>query len=160
MLLMHTCPKSAHRPRPTFEAELGPGKLSMTVGHFSDISENTFSESKWDVICGDMIIVQTTQVVRSASLWYVKRGTDAYQWVEVAYWSLNGAAPINKRPCFLPPGRDADYAAAPIMHNWNLAYQPRIISGANIEGFSDRWMDLFASAAEGKLSPPGRLPED
>jgi len=134
------------RPLPivAFEIGLGQGTLAMSVGQFSDIPENAFHESKWDVVCGDVMVVKTAQYARSASLWYAKRGNGPYQWIEVAYWALNRDP--SKQPCYLPPGEDADFAAAPIMHSWNLAYQPRPITGKDMESFLDRWIDFFASA--------------
>ena len=152
---------SLRRPKPnaTHVANLGRGALTMAVGQWPQIPKETFSQSHWDVVCGGIISVESPASSRSASLWYAKRGAGAYEWVEVAYWPLSGAD-FSKLPCYLAPGRDADFAAAPVMHVWSLAYQPRSISGQHLDSFCDRWMEYFALAAQNQLQRPSQLPEE
>jgi hypothetical protein len=96
---------------------------------------------------------------RSASLWYVKDGSGVWRWLEAAYYSWGRESSPNQ-PCSLPPGEDADYAAAPITHSWQFAHAPRPIEGADQEAFVERWMRHFAQAVQGNMERPSKLPED
>lgn len=148
-----------NRPGRSYEVELGGGRLTMTTGHFADIPAGAFADCGWDVVHGDIITVESARYTRSASLWYTNLGGNSYRWVETAYWSLSGDS--SKTPCYLPPGRDANYAAARVMHNWSLAYPPRIIeSEEQVDAFCQRWMKFLGQAARGTLAHPGRMPEE
>lgn len=151
--------RSLGRPGyPTFDARLLDGTLSMTVGHFAEVSREVFDGCSWDVLCGDIVMVQAGRYIRSASLWYTDKGTGNYGWWEAAYWSFN---PDRwKQPCYLHPGRDAALAASNALHRWSFAYPPKPVDGENAEKFYIRWMDFFAQAALGQLKPPGSLPEE
>jgi hypothetical protein len=140
-------------------AELGNGKLKMSVRELGTVWPDAFKHCKWDVVCGDSIAVTSPACDRSASLWFTNIGRQGYAWYEVAYWTMRGD--YNKMPCALEPGEDADYAAAPIMHTWNLAYRPRRIENEDeIDVFCQRWMTYFSRAAQGTLTGPTTLPED
>jgi serine/threonine-protein kinase len=146
---------------PTFEIKLGSGTLTMTVGHFPEVLPAAFGTSNWDVLCGDFIVVQQrarADYLRSASLWYVDRTrTGSFEWIEVSYY--NPTLSTSNQPCYLPPGRDADFAVAPLAHTWNIAHPPMTIDGPGMERFIERWSTFLAEAAEGKLQYPSMLPE-
>lgn len=139
-----------------YSAQLGLGKLTMSPMYYADIAAGSFRQSGWDIICGGTMVVESQRYIRSASLWYGRTKNDDLRWREVSYWSLKGG---HNEPCYLPPGEDADYAAAPIMHNWNLAHPPRPIDGDDVDAFCDRWMSFLAQAASGRLARPSNLPE-
>jgi len=154
---------SSARPSPSAvrTALLGSGQLTLSVGQFRSLSIGLFAASGWDVVCGDSIkVAQDGGRGRSASLWYARRGaTGPYEWIEVSYWSLWPADPRVPQPCFLSPGRDADYAASNTMHVWQLAHPPRSLRGVGRDDFIERWIEHFAAAATGRLQTPSRLPE-
>lgn len=135
----------------SFEVELGAGSLVITAGHLADIPLNAFAQCGWDVVCGDLIFVKTSRFERSSSLWYANIGNGSYCWVEVAYQSLTGNP--SRIPRHLPPGRNADLAAAHVMHTWSLAHAPReIATEEQMDSFCQRWMDLLSKAAVGNLA--------
>lgn len=140
-----------------FRATLGNGKLTMTVGRNHDVGADVFQHSGWDVIVGDIIVVESSRYRRSASLWYADTGNGTHRWIEVAYWSLHGVQ--DNQPCWLPAGTDADLAASRVAHVWQLAYEPRSIEGDNMPFFWDRWISFLLDAHEGRLSRPSQLPE-
>lgn len=143
-----------------YEARLGSALIRMTVRNYPDIDEKDFERGNLDVICGDAVHVERFSVSgapsqrRSASLWYSRIGkTGNYEWVEVAYWSVQ-----NRIPTFLPP-KDAGRVAAHNLPGWHIAHDPKAIEGSHTEEFCQRWMDFFARAVEGSLHPPTKLPE-
>jgi eukaryotic-like serine/threonine-protein kinase len=144
-----------------YRSRLGDAEIRMTLGNFPGIA--AFGESKWNVICGDAIVVERfgtpekPRQIRSASLWYaeVKR-KGSYGWIEVAYWSLNNQG---HQPTYLTP-ENAAAAASPILQHWHLAYNPKAIEGRHSDDFCQRWMDFFAEAVSGTLYPSNRLPEE
>ncbi|MBX6385674.1 MAG: serine/threonine protein kinase [Microbispora sp.] len=150
---------TGNSPGRSCEVELGSGRLIITMGHFANIPPDAFADCGWDVVCGDIIIVESPRYTRSASLWYTNLGGGSYGWVETAYWTLSGDS--SKTPCYLPPGRDANFAAAHVMHSWNLAYPPRAIeTEEQADAFCQRWMNFLGQAARGTLAHPGRMPEE
>ena len=140
--------KAVSKRDKSFEVELGSGSLAITAGHLADIPLNAFAQCGWDVVCGDFISVKTSLSERSSSLWYAKIGSGSYCWVEVAYQSLTRNP--SRIPRRLLPGRDADLAAANVMHTWSLAHAPReIATEEEIDAFCQRWMTLLSQAATG-----------
>jgi hypothetical protein len=135
--------------------------LTLSVGQFKSLAADTFKESGWDVICGGTVAVtQRDGRGRSASLWYVRRRPDTtYGWIEVSYWCLGSSQFPQMEPCFLPPGRDADYAVANVMHVWNMAHEPYSLGDSGREGFIERWITRFEAVASGDYRRPSTLPE-
>jgi hypothetical protein len=129
--------------------------LTVTVGHFINIPMQIFRDSGWDVICGEIIQVECANRTVSASLWYGDLGDRRYQWYEVGYYSLrywNG----HRMPCSVPADKAAAIAAdSHVEPNpiWKMAYIPRAIEGVASDSFCDRWMELFALAANNELKP-------
>jgi eukaryotic-like serine/threonine-protein kinase len=141
---------------------LGHGQLTFAARQYQGISPHHFRVSGWDVVCGAFVgVTQRETFGRSASLWYARRGSGgSYEWVEVAYWTWGSANFENIVPCALHPGQDADFAAGPIAHTWQLAHPPRSLTGAGGEAFIERWLGHFAAAVAGGLQRPSRLPEE
>jgi hypothetical protein len=54
--------------------------------------------------------------------------------------------------------RDADLAAAPIVHIYQLAFGPATIDDENEEEFIERWAAQLGLASEGKLEHPRGIP--
>jgi serine/threonine-protein kinase len=147
-------------PYPTRSVQLGSGSLVLSIGQHLALPSEVFSQSGWDVICGDFIkVAQADGRGRSASLWYMRRGDAPYEWVEVAYWHLGNRRTQNPEPCYLQPGRDADLAAANLMHIWALAHPPRPLRADERHTFIERWIEYFTSAALGSFQSPSTLPE-
>ena len=83
--------------------------------------------------------------------------TTEYRWYEASYWSL-GRTPSPAPFSLSRSPRDADLAAAPIMHLYQLAFGPVAIDDENEGDFIERWATVFAVAAQGKLGYPRSLP--
>jgi hypothetical protein len=146
---------------PNRSASLGQGQLTLSVGQFKSLAADAFKESGWDVICGGTVAVtQRDGRGRSASLWYARRWPDApYEWIEVSYWCLGKSQYPHIEPCLLPPGRDADYATANVMHVWNTAHDPYSLADSGREAFIERWITRFVAVASGSYQRPSTLPE-
>lgn len=146
---------------PNRSASLGQGQLTLSVGQFKSLDADAFKESGWDVICGGTVAVtQRDGRGRSASLWYARRWPDApFEWIEVSYWFLGSSQYPQMEPCFLPPGRDADYATANVMHVWNIAHDPYSLGDRGREAFIERWITRFGVVAAGNYQRPSTLPE-
>lgn len=147
------------RESPVMEANLGVGTLSMSVGHHRKLPTNAFQLSGWDVVCADHIRVANPGYRRGASLWYVKNGAGPWRWLEVSYFSWDGRGDNGNEPCNLPPGREADLAAANVLSHWNFAHRPRDVGVDGGSSFIERWMEYLAEAAQGRLRRPSSLPE-
>lgn len=137
---------------------LGQGMLEIEYPYgMKVIPKNRFQQSGWDVVTGARISVKTSNYERSASLWFSNLGKEAfYRWYEVSYFApFRSSSDV---PFSLPPENDADYAASNVMHSYAHATTPKPIDNENSDDFCDRWIDLFAKAAEGSLSRPTSLP--
>lgn len=99
---------------------------------------------------------------RSHSLWFCDaRMEGEFHWFEVAFM-LN---PISRKqtrvvPFGLEPGPQADEAFWPGIGTHQVAFGPKAIDQGNEQWFVDRWMEMFAEAALGRLNHPSRLPEN
>ena len=141
---------------------LGKGKLSIiTTERIFPIG--TFERSGWNVLSG--AIIQVTQenppYSPSSALWYMDpNGGENYRWHEVSYWNMAFSSKGTKydEPNACINFVDADFAAAPIVHSVNIAFGPKLIDDENAEDFFERWMSIFARAAEGKLRKPSQFP--
>lgn len=146
---------------PNRSASLGHGQLTLSVGQFKSVPADAFKQSGWDVICGGTVAVtQRDGRGRSASLWYARRWPDTpHEWIEVSYWCLDHSKYPHMEPCLLPPGRDADYATANVMHVWNIAHEPHGLRDGGREAFIERWITRFVAVASGSYQRPSMLPE-
>ena len=82
-----------------------------------------------------------------------------YRWREVSYF---GSRLLNKISCFEPHYLEdivqADEAAGPAIVAYQIAFGPRCIDDEDVEGFKERWFDLFTKAVNGQLCTPRYLP--
>lgn len=148
-------------PHPMRRVQLGSGNLTLSIGQYSDISEGAFFNCGWDVVCGDFIKVgQADGRGRSASLWFMRRGNEPFEWQEVSYWSWGRQGTSEPQPCYLPPAQDADFAAANVTHTWSLAHPPRSLRGSGRDAFFDRWIQHFTATVQGRFQSPSSLPEE
>jgi hypothetical protein len=94
----------------------------------------------------------------SATLFYGRTGNDQnLRWREVGFWSLGQksrdepyALEVSTRPF-----ADAFMAG---LASTNVAFGPLVIDDENEGEFHDRWMTLFARAADGQLARPMQMP--
>jgi eukaryotic-like serine/threonine-protein kinase len=152
--------------RAAYSVILGRGMLQLSIEENpSDIDSGAlprgvFVNSKWDVITTETVTVEQRHpdYVWSASLWYCKLpDTTEYRWYEASYYSWRAdeiIAPyhLSNQIC------DADWAASPGMHIYQLAFGPQAIDDEDEDDFSERWVALLALAAEGKLGHPRGMP--
>jgi len=127
--------------------------------------EGAFERSGWDVITGVRIqVIQGAQRHRgdpkhyewSASLWYARlKDMPDYRWYEVSYFSLSN---VSEYAPFALDFPEADGAAGPGIHKYQIAFGPVPIDDEDTEQFCDRWADLLARAAQYQLSYPRNLP--
>lgn len=145
---------------------LGRGRLEASVaglgGHRAQSAAPTdlFRESKWDVVAVEEIVVHQKQPEYqwSASLWYCRLpDSKDYRWYEASYFSPHRPEHVAPYSLARSP-KDADYAAAPIMHIYQLAFGPSAIDDENEDDFMERWSALLALAAQGQLGHPRSLP--
>lgn len=149
-----------------FTLVLGQGQLEASLaefgGYFSKaaLPPNAFPNSKWDVVAAEEIAVQQRQPEYrwSSSLWYCRLpNTTGYRWYETSYFSPHRAEVF--APYSLARNvKDADLAAAPIVHLYQVAFGPSAIDDEDEEDFIERWAALLALAAQGKLGHPSALP--
>jgi len=144
--------------------ELGGAQLSFDLGLArSPIAQGAFPLWGWDVVAGATVAVcqAAPRYVWSASLWYASPPTTgAYRWWEVSYCA-NALCRTHPEfePFALPPCEDADIACSRTMtHTVAVAFGPRPADGEDFAQFADRWADLLARAASGRLGRPPRLP--
>ncbi len=145
------------------------GKAQLTVEHLHTddvIPDDRFIQSKWDVITGSIISVKQTGPTRyvwSSTLWYSKLpNDDSYRWREVSYMGSplipKDQLGIKFEPFALKSFAEADKAASPTIGLYQIAFGPKPIDDEDFDEFCDRWADLLAKGAEGKLSHPRQLP--
>jgi serine/threonine-protein kinase len=149
-----------------FAIHLGQGNLEVSLAGTRTYSAKTadlpgvFSNSKWDVIAAEEIVVhqQHPEYKWSAALWYCRLpNTTAYRWYEASYFSVFRAESVSPYSLARSP-RDADLAASNVMHTYQLAFGPAAIDDEDEEEFIERWAALLALGAQGKLGHPRGLP--
>lgn len=165
-LLSRIVNEAPNAERRGYSASLGHGKLEVSIagtrGHSSKppAPQGAFQHSKWDVIAVEEIVIrqQPPQYQWSAALWYCRLpATTEYRWYEASYFSAHRAEQVAPYSLAGSP-HDADLAAAPIMHLYQLAFGPIAIDDENEDDFIERWAALLGLAAQGKLRHPRGLP--
>jgi hypothetical protein len=142
---------------------LGKAVLVMQlIGEPMGYAVGSFPSSKWDVVLGGKIAVrqETPRYIWSSSLWFSKIAQNGnYRWREVSYF---GSPFLNKKAGFEPHYIEdivqADEAAGPAIAEYQVAFGPQCIDDEDVEGFKDRWCDLFTKAVNGQLCTPRCLP--
>lgn len=165
-LLLRMCSEAPNAQRKGLRVALGGAEFEVSL-HGSPgysrkeaIEPGAFSQSKWDVVAAEEIVVhqQSPEYKWSSSLWYCRLpNTSEYRWYEASYFAaLRGEAVA---PYSLGRNiRDADLAAAPVMHVYQLAFGPTPIDDEDEDDFSERWAGLLGLASQGKLGHPRGLP--
>jgi len=146
------------RGKDVLECRLGNGQLVINLSKQNNVDLGAFPNSGWDVVAFSEIIINQSQpsYCWSASLWFAKiDGAADYRWYEASYWSIAGS---RFHPYSEKPGRDADLAAANVMHSVNLAFGPVTIDDEHEDEFHERWIWLFSKAAVGQLRQPSQMP--
>lgn len=151
----------------------GPSTISLGKGIISFdrlFSEKVlplgaFERSGWDVLTGVTIKAgqQSPRYAPSSSLLYMDpNGKENYRWYEVSYFdssfTRSRSSNTPDEPFALSNIEDADFAAAPLVHAYSLAFGPRLIDDEDAIDFYERWASILARAAVGNLGRPGRLP--
>ncbi len=142
---------------------LGKAVLVMQlIGEPSGYAAGSFPSSKWDVVLGGKIAVrqETPRYIWSSSLWFSKLAPEGnYRWREVSYF---GSPFLNKKsgfePHYLEDIVQADEAAGPAIAAYQIAFGPQCIDDEDVEGFKERWCDLFTKAVNCQLCTPRYLP--
>lgn len=125
-------------------------------------------QSGWDVVAASKISLRceterqsyhdSPNYTFSASLVFSKTPKDPeYRWREVSFWSFNSDS--SSTPYALSP-HDKDFSAAlsNVVGMSNVAHGPLTIDAEDEEDFLDRWMTLFAKAADKRLRHPMQMP--
>ena len=121
--------------------------------------------ARFDVIAHTTISVRKPQdrfeyEGRSHSLWYCDaQEKGVYRWYEMAFMQAWGGGIFNVAPFDLAP-EEAGIVFSNVVGTRQLARRPRPFDQGEEEQFIERWIDWFASAADGTLQYPSRLPED
>jgi serine/threonine-protein kinase len=148
------------------EISLGGGELEVSLSGTrgytvkAAVPPNHFSQSKWDVVAVEEIVVRQNapEYQWSASLWYCRLpNTSEFRWYEASYFAPFRSE-ANSPYSLARTLKDADLAAAPIMHSYQLAFGPIAIDDENVDEFIERWAAILALAAQGKLGHPRGLP--
>jgi eukaryotic-like serine/threonine-protein kinase len=145
--------------------KLGSGILSVDFNHFAKVQKDTFSQSKWNVYSGSIILVKQESNYPyewGANLWYTDLGkSNELRWWEVTYMTH----PLKPRSTKYEPFAvydlfQADRAAVPYMDVIQFGSKPKPIDDDAQDDFFNRWVNLLAKAARGELRSPSRLPID
>jgi len=135
------------------------GQATLHIEPFSEtIPADSFPNSKWDVIAGAIVAVlqKHPECARSASLLYADAGrASSYRWYELAFETH--PLMLQRRRKFEPFAlqahelRDADMAIGAGMHTIQLASPPCTVHDEDEAAFTDRWANVLAQAAQGRL---------
>ena len=95
---------------------------------------------------------------RAHSLWFCDAHDEGiYRWYELAFMAF--AHRYTTNPLALPPtDKDAAAAFSPVMHVYQVAWQPIPFDQGEEEHFVERWLEWLAAAADGSLSHPSSMP--
>ena len=98
---------------------------------------------------------------RSHSLWYCDaQEAGRYQWFETAFmFSPFLARSSRQDPFALDPGIESAKALWTGGAEWQAAWPFTPLTADKIDEFIERWVDWFATAAQGQLQHPSTMPE-
>ena len=100
---------------------------------------------------------------RSHSLWYCNAQEEGvYRWFETAFMISPFIARMSTMNPFslAPNDENAALAFSPTLAEYQVAWETLPFDQGNEEQFLNRWMQLLAGAASGRLQNPQRMPED
>lgn len=145
---------------------LGPANLSLTLPQqIGKNIDNTMTNygGGWEVLAGSSIILSSaidsqSSYTFSATLAYARIPNDSeFRWREISFWKFNYEQ--SKTPFALDPGgREFIIATSNVVGLFNVAHGPISIDAEDEETFQDRWLTLFAKAAQRTLRPPMQMP--
>lgn len=155
--------------RETRLVQLGPAQL-ITGDSEPVMPSASPYDNGWDIAAFSKLTLQAAQDLISqydpavytfaVSLVYARapKETD-YRWHEMSFWTWNSRAPMSEAPVALSPrDREFQLALSNVVSGWQLAHGPLKIDAEDEDNFQDRWVHLFAKAAQKKLRPPSSLP--
>ncbi len=146
--------------REDFEIALGAARLAIVCDVRNvAIPEGEFPHSKWDVIAGAQIwVTQAQKLSWGASLWYARLpGAGSFRWYEISYVRMDSREGQMPTQSVYP--RDADLAVSSVMNtSYGVAFGPVPIDDEDEEQFHERWIELLALAASGRLGYPVQYP--
>lgn len=156
---------------------LGPAQLSL-----AEASRTTYGraqayggcgnpyDSGWDVVAaaylnlrcdlGGRTSYRPGEYIFSTTLAFATiPGDPSYRWRELSFMEVMSAKPMHEQPIALNPfGQDFVVALSNVMGRHQVACGPWTVDGENEDEFQERWLRLFAKAANGQLQPPNQLP--
>lgn len=156
---------------PTAEIDVGRGSMFFVAslrGAKLGMSRPDLSEAEWTtpftVISEAAISVSPAVSVRgytgrAHSLWYCDALDEGrFAWYEVAFMEFAMKSQPTRVP-FAVTAPSAHQAFMRVMGTIQLARRFEELHRSELDGFLDRWLGWFASAAAGELRAPNGLPE-
>lgn len=149
--------------------QLNDGSLAIDPVQLApaDCLENEALEPPFDVIAYSAI--EATKPVdsygyegRQHSLWYCDAHDEGvYRWYELGFMlTISGQSFKNVPDAFKPTSANARMALSSVNDVSQVAWDAVPFDQGEEEQFVERWIGWFASAADGTLSSPPRLPEN
>lgn len=146
--------------RQEFTCSLGLASLVINFGNSHLVLDpGMFAQSKWDMVgIAQILVVQRTPGVSwPSTLWFGRRpGTEDYRWHEIVFHHH----PLSRSSGLvaLTDPREVDTVLSNVMHVYDVSFGPRTVDDEDESDFHDRYMGLFALAADGQLRNPSTLP--
>lgn len=150
---------------------LGPAHLTLSESEMMSerlLSENEKFNLGWDIVAysGISIRAEIERIVASdrptytlsSSLFFGRIENEGeYRWYEVSFWKWNAGR--DHAPFALnPTEREFWVANSNVVGNYHVAFGPKAIDAEDEEQFQERWLSLFARAANNKLRYPNQMP--
>ncbi|WP_313737375.1 serine/threonine-protein kinase [Sphingobium yanoikuyae] len=86
-------------------------------------------------------------------------GDSDYRWRELSFMEVFSAKPMHEQPIALNPlSQEFAVALSNVVGRHQVACGPWTIDGEDEDLFEERWLRLFAKAANRQLQPPNQLP--
>lgn len=140
------------------------GRAQLYVGggnpydHGWDVVANAYLTLKCDL--GGSGSYRPGEYIFSTTLAFATMPGDSdYRWRELSFMEVFSAKPMHEQPIALNP-LSAEFAVAlsNVVGRHQVACGPWTIDGEDEESFQERWLRLFAKAANRQLQPPSQLP--
>lgn len=152
---------------------LGPAILSFNqpvVASGALVAAVPSGPRPWDIISTTTLILRcqhgksshydSEYYLYSVTLYFGTSGNDLeYRWREISFCDVIGNRSFHEQP-FAISGFDPAFAmsVSNTLSQSQIAFGPAAIDGENEADFENRWMTLFARAAERKLRAPSQMP--
>jgi serine/threonine-protein kinase len=127
-------------------------------GHGWDVVTNAYMILKADL--GSATSYRPREYNFSTTLAFASiPGDESYRWREVSFMEVFSNKPMHEQPIALNPmSTEFSVALSNVMGRHQVACGPWTIDGEDEESFQERWLRLFARAANRQLQPPSQLP--